>query len=82
MGIGEDGFQDLGHDLANAALYLADEVGPFQGDGEPEVLVVEELVELLETGVDRPQLSLCWSQDVSWNHFIRIQNKLPWLGDG
>ena len=58
MGIAKNGLEDGGHDLADTSLELAHEVGSFQGHGQPDVLMVDELAELVERAVNRPEFSL------------------------
>ena len=73
----KNGSHQLGHDLGNATLHSGNECGSLQCYGEPQILVVEFLLEVEETGVDCPCLPLCPAQDIAWDDLIAINNEIP-----
>ena len=77
--VAKNGFHQLGHDLGNATLHSGNECGSLQCYGEPQILVVEFLLEVEETGIDCPCFPLCPAQDIAWDDLITINNEIPWL---
>ena len=47
------------------------------GYGEGQVLVVELLLEVEESGIDCPDLPLCPAQDIAWDDLIAIKHEIP-----